>query len=85
MKTIYKYSIKVTDKQEIQIPCNAKIIHVGLDPQGVPCLWAEVDTTAPMKPVSVFIVGTGNPMPHVAHTHFGSFIQGPFMWHVYLG
>jgi len=85
MKTIYKYPIQITDEQEIQMPCDANVIHAGLDPQGTPCLWVEVDTAAPTEPVSVLVVGTGNPMPYVAHTHLGSFVQGPFVWHVFLG
>jgi hypothetical protein len=85
MKTIYKYPIKITDEQEIQMPAHANVLHVGLDPQGTPCLWAMVDTAKPMEPVSVLVVGTGNPMPFEPLRHVGSFVQGPFVWHVFLG
>ncbi len=85
MKTIYKYPIKITDEQEIQMPGEVTVLHAGLDPQGVPCVWAMVDSDLPTGPVSILVIGTGNPMPYVAHTHLGSFVQGPFVWHVFLG
>ena len=85
MKTIYKYPIQITDEQEIKMPCDAEVIHAGLDPQGTPCLWAKVERNHPLEPVSVLVVGTGNPMPFHAERHVGSFNQGPFVWHVFLG
>ena len=85
MKTIYKYPIEITDKQEIQMPFGAEVIHAGLDPQGMPCLWATVESANSPEPVLVGVVGTGNPMPLHAERHVGSFVQGPFMWHVFLG
>jgi len=85
MKTIYKYPIQITDEQEIEMPFASKVIHAGLDPQGTPCLWAVVDTESSPEPVSVLVVGTGNPMPFHPERHVGSFVQGPFVWHVFLG
>ena len=85
MKRIYKYPIQITDEQEIQMPFGAEVIHAGLDPQGTPCLWAKVESVNSPEPVSVLVVGTGKPMPHAADRHVGSFVQGPFVWHVFLG
>lgn len=85
MKTIYKYPIKITNEQEISMPQDAKVIHAGLDPQGTPCVWAVVDTERETEPVSILVYGTGNPMNYFPHEHVGSFTQGPFVWHVFLG
>lgn len=85
MKTIYKYPIKITELQEIEMPEHANVLHVGLDPQGTPCLWAMVDAIESKELVSVFVVGTWNPMPFETLRHVGSFVQGPFVWHVFLG
>lgn len=85
MKTIYKYPIQITNSQEVQMPFGAEVLHAGLDPQGTPCLWAMVETHHPTEPVSVLVVGTGNPMPFEPLRHVGSFIQSPIVWHVFLG
>ena len=87
MKTIYKYPIQIADSQTIWIPSGAKNLHVGLDPQGDPCLWAAVDTNAPDRPVTILIIGTGNGIAANLEVgpHIGSFSQGTFMWHVFLG
>lgn len=85
MKTIYKYPIQITDDQEISMPQGAQVIHAGLDPQGVPCVWALVDTRNEPEPLSILIHGTGNPMADTPHKHVSSFTQGQFVWHVFLG
>jgi hypothetical protein len=85
MKTIRKYQIKITGEQEITMPFGAEVIHAGLDPQGTPCLWAKVESGNSPEPVSVLMVGTGNQMPYEADRHLGSFTQGDYVWHVFLG
>lgn len=54
-----------------------------LDPDGIPCIWAEVDTKANKAMMAIFVVGTGNPKPEHAGHHAGSFVQGSFVWHLY--
>lgn len=83
MKTIYKYPIEIVDKQIIKFD-RSKVVHVGLDPQGTPCIWAEYCSIYPPSDHFVYIIGTGNPMPEITLRHIGSFIQGPFVWHVYI-
>lgn len=85
MKTIYKYPIEITDSQEVEMPINAEAIHAGLDPQGTPCVWATVDNQNATEAVTVLVVGTGNPIPQRARRHVGSFNQGPFVWHIFVG
>jgi hypothetical protein len=85
MITIYKYPIKIEDEQTIIMPYGAELMHAGLDPSGVPCLWARVDTTNPLHPITILIRGTGHEIAEKDKyaSHFASFNQGPFMWHVF--
>ena len=85
MRTIYKYPIEITDSQEIEMPISAEPIHAGLDPQGTPCVWAKVRTDNKKDSVTIYVVGTGNPIPRMARKHIGSFNQGPFVWHIFIG
>jgi hypothetical protein len=85
MKKIYKYPIEITDEQEIQIPLGSEIMHAGLDPLGNPCIWVMVDVNeCQSESVTVFVVGTGHPMPHSYNCYAGTFVHGPFVWHVFL-
>jgi len=81
MRTIHKYPLAIVDEQIITTQ-RSKWLHVGLDPQGTPCIWAEVDTRNESVRRSILIIGTGNPIPYGAK-HIGSFVQGSFVWHVY--
>lgn len=86
MKTIYKYPLEITDRQTISLPTGYEIALIGLDPNGTPCLWAIVDLEHSIASETIYIVGTGLPIPpNVVNRHIGSFIQGPFGWHVFLG
>lgn len=62
MKTVFKYVLKVTDEQTIQMPLGAKVLSVQ-NQQDKPCLWALVDPEHPStESVSVAMFGTGNPI-----------------------
>ncbi len=87
MRTVYKYPIRITDQQVIDVHCDggspARVLMVGLDPHGVACVWVEVDSDLPAAfPLLVYVCGTGNPVPKDGR-HLGSFTSGPFVWHVY--
>ena len=84
MKTIHKYPLEISGRQEIRMPEDAEILHVGLDPNSSPHVWALVDTHAELQPMKFFVVGTGQEMLPWAMQHVGSFNQGPFVWHVFL-
>lgn len=85
MKAIHKYPISIANEQEIQMPLGAEILHAGLDPQNAPCIWAKVDTDNPIGLVNVHVVGTGHAIEFENGDHVGSFIQHPFVWHVFAG
>jgi hypothetical protein len=44
----------------------------------------EVDTQNPPENFEVNVVGTGHELnKKTTNVHAGSFVQGPFVWHVY--
>lgn len=61
MITIYKYPLIVTDEQEISMPLGAEILTVQTQ-NGIPCLWAKVDTSRPVDVRGIQMYGTGHPM-----------------------
>lgn len=85
MKTIFKYPLELTDRQEVNMPFDAKILTVQVQ-YGVPCIWAIVDTEIKHFHSRVFdIVGTGNPMRDCNHKYLGT-IQlhdGALVFHVF--
>ena len=83
MRKIYKYPLQITNRQTLQLPVDAYIIHTGLDPQGKPCVWAKVNPDAPPEPINFAIYGTGHTLDEAFTNHAGSFVQGDFVWHVF--
>ncbi len=79
MRTIFKFRLETA---RIRMSAGAKIIHLGVDPMGHPCVWAEVETEAPLVNRRLAIVGTGQPLPE-GGKHIGSYLDAPFVWHVY--
>ncbi len=90
MKTIYKYPLKIQDEQEIEMPPGAMVIHAGLDPNKDPCVWALVDRTrtrtrtSDLVPIKIRIAGDGRAIEEVPLIYVNSFVQGPFIWHVFI-
>jgi len=62
MNTIKKYPISTVDKQIIELPLNARIIKCGRDHLDMPCLWAEVSTTALTEKRILRTYKTGEPL-----------------------
>lgn len=83
-RRIYKYPLAICDMQEVHTHHRARLLCVDLQ-VGRPQIWAEVDTTAPTASLSVYVVGTGNPIPDEATTYVDSFqmYEGALVWHVY--
>ena len=87
MRTIWKYNVPITDNPTFTAPRGARIIHVGMAPNlpGILSLWVQVDTRYTDEECSVFILGTGHPMPETPMQlrHAGTVVSAPFVWHVY--
>lgn len=84
MKTIYKHKLEITDVTVIPWRAGAVPLFTGIDPSGDPCIWLQVETEHAVYSRSVFMVGTGNPIPPEASEHIGSFVWGRFVWHIFI-
>lgn len=84
INTIWEFPLKLTDRQKVQLPEDATIMSVGLDPSGCLCLWAAVDKAATARDFEIIIVGTGDSLPAVG-SFLGTVTQGSFVWHVFAG
>jgi hypothetical protein len=89
MKTIYKYELKITPKQEITIQKGYKNLRVGYDGRNKLCLWSMVDDQASKTKCVIYIVGTGNEMSDSKVEYLGSVndnmtnINLTFIWHIF--
>ena len=87
--TIYKYPLKVTDVNRLELPKGAIILCIQLQ-KGTPCLWAQVDANENEKEVRIIeTIGTGNPMKESPRSYIGTYQlhEGMLVFHVfeYLG
>lgn len=68
MRNIYRYTLRMTDLNEVMMPRGAQILSVQIredsrdDPMANPQLWALVDTTQPNVTRTIGIHGTGHDM-----------------------
>ena len=86
MKIIYKYPLKVTDEQTLELPYGAQVLCCQVQ-DGEPQLWALVDSKAtPLVGRTFRIYGTGHEVDHVGHLKYvGTFqqLEGRLVWHVF--
>lgn len=84
-KSIWKFQLEITDRQLVEMPMGANIIHVG-NQYGMVCLWAEVDTDVGKESRWFRIYGTGHNVVSLEGLDFvGTVItmDGKLVWHVY--
>lgn len=88
MKTIYKYTLEITDTQDIELPYNAQILSVCEQHNKI-VLYAFVDTNEELRQIAhIRIVGTGHPLEKhfmVMHRFIGTVVTdgGQWVWHVF--
>lgn len=82
MITIFKYELKITDEQRIDIPEGAKILSVQMQ-RDTPCLWAMVNTKNKLERRKIAIIGTGNPCWCPDWDFIGTIQERVFVWHVF--
>jgi hypothetical protein len=46
------------------------------------CFWCEINTNNQPKMETFHVIGTGHSIPENS-THIGSFVNDPFVWHLY--
>ena len=89
MQTIWKFPLETTDRQVIRMPVGSRILTVQTQSQsGKPCLWAVVDSDAPLQPRGFEICGTGHPMSingDEIHEYIGTYQlnDGQLVFHVF--
>lgn len=84
IQAIWKFELRVTDVQTIEMPAGARVLTVAAQGPAL-MLWAEVDPSAPVKPLTVRVVGTGFTYGEWRERagYLGTAQVGPFVWHVF--
>ncbi len=84
MRTIHKYQLTRPYGEQI-IPAGGKVIHAGLDAEGLmPHIWVEFDDSRrggeDVLRYSIVAIGGGIPTDL---DHIASWVDAPYMWHLY--
>ncbi len=84
MKTIWKYTIDLTEHQTIEMPKGARILTAQFQRMS-PAIWAEVDDTADMVKRELCFVGTGRQKPegYTEYINTLQFSQGARVFHLF--
>lgn len=84
MMKIWKWPIKMTERQTLMMPAGAEILDVQVQANEV-CLWALCDPNRTEVPREIAVYGTGNTVPDepgkylaTVQTHAGNYV-----WHVF--
>lgn len=85
MKTIHKQKLEIVDIQKIKIPIVSKILSVNNQKENL-CIWYACDVRSEMKTITIWIFGTGHPIPPSFEGEFiGTVLManGDLVWHVF--
>jgi len=91
MRTVFKYPLPENMKEagvagigefHLEMPKGGKALYIALQ-DGHPCLWAEVESSAPVESRLFLLMGTGQRMPTNPLRHVGSYQRGWFVGHVF--
>jgi len=85
MKTIWKFPFETTDMFRVAMPKNSKILDIQVQ-DGIPCMWALVDTDSIKHNRAFFIHGTGHEVSQVDDKKYiGTYQErgGSLVWHVF--
>lgn len=86
MRTVYKYDIPMSaiyfGQFAIDMPKYAEILCVQMQ-DGIPQLWAMVDSERDLVARSFFKAGTGQAMSNEKLIYIGTWQQPPFVWHLF--
>ena len=82
MKTIWKFPLPNSDTVTIEMPSGAVVLTVQRQDYR-PCIWAEVDTEAPMEARKFRVYGTGTPHLETGERYVGTWHSQAFVWHLY--
>ncbi len=85
MSTIWKQPLTVPEGQDVT-PALAHrgILHVGIDPNGVPCVWFRAPEGEESWVSNVIVFGTGHPIPEgTGLQYIGSFVWRTLVLHAF--
>lgn len=85
MKTIYKYHLEVDDiESTLEIQASFRILDIQVQDNKV-CMWAEVDTEAPIIIWSYYVFVTGHQIPTTTYNyvHLKTVQLNQFVWHIF--
>lgn len=84
MKTVWKFTMAVTDRQVLNMPAGAQLLDVQMQGDD-PCLWALVDPEADRLPRQFRIAGTGHKLPADPGRYVATFQMnhGALVFHVF--
>jgi hypothetical protein len=86
MKTVFKYTLDLTDDQIVQMPAGSTALHVK-EQNGELCIWALVDPDKPTCSRRFFVHGTGHTLHPGALDYIGTahLHNGGIVLHVFEG
>ena len=70
--TIWKYTLEVTDTQNIPMPKGSKILSVQAQ-ENRPCIWALVNPNKELEPRRFEMYSTGHPLTFDSRDYLGTF------------
>lgn len=85
MRAIHKYPIEIDDIAALKLPAGAQVLCVQLQ-RGQPCIWALVDTDAPLVTRNFAWRGTGHDVDPCAVGQYVGTIQlqsGELVFHLF--
>ena len=84
MITIWKFPLDLGVENVVNIDRFARVVMTAIDPDsGRPALWFEHNPHGQKADRKIVIFGTGVDIQGPAHSHMGSVIDGPLVWHIY--
>ncbi len=81
MRKIFKYPIRLTPLQDIEIPEGAYFLDVQLQEKQI-CIWAIVDTEREKEQHKIVIRGTGHDVQEDID-YLGTVQQDGYVWHIF--
>lgn len=85
MWTIWKFPLEpLADVVIVDMPRDARVISCA-EQHGTVCVWAAVDSDAPMERRGFHVVGTGHPIPERYGARVGMVVaaDGNLIWHIW--
>lgn len=82
MNAIWKFTLEVADRQNLQMPEGAKILTAQLQGNYLN-VWAQCDPLALKQRREIEVFGTGHPMDEAQRSYISTVQIGPIVFHVF--